>query len=892
MGTYRKSKKSMLLFRMRTATAVTALCVFILAGASNADTYTDSSPQTTPGQNFVFTFSPVGPWSGGNGTFTVHARGDYSVEHPTEFLNWDIDGLISDIGAPTYGTVITEFSHDDVEWEQSYTINGGLMAAITSDSVINISVDLPSNIDIIGVHSFVEVELTYNASGSQCQPPPEPNNPDPCDGTGTGTTEVPVDTCLSWSDSAVTPPPLPSHVVIEDFEDGGMTEYTIRGIHIVKGDAAHDGSLGLESDGADWAYRYDSQVLVGQGDTISFWVCVRSDGRAYCGFGASSAGTYSIVAAPNTNELLLQRNIGFGHTDIGSVSHAWQLNKWYLMEVQWEFGGNMIGRLYDSDGSTLLKTVTATDNTYTSGGIAFRSFGNVSNYFDTVQRSGPSALTTQLLLEALAFGPVFLEARDPADAIGWDEQNGAFIFESQTVVTGVQIGNESLSIKEEAAPQIISTYIAVMNQGLPGCGDYSFIDSDETGGPSFDWIDISTTGTNLNLSDDTSFFPINLPFSFDFYGTNYNQVAVGSNGHVYFESQYLGLNNVCIPGSNSYGVHRFIAVYWDDLVPSGSDNVYYQIVGSSPNRKLVVQWHNVRHYPSTDRVTVQAQLFESSGDILLLYADPSLKAGVGATVGIQSDPSCGLGYLCNQAGLHSNLAILFTRRDPCPTTWDVYLGTDPGAMELIAANLSDPCCCPPSVLEGGTTYYWQVIAKNLSAETPGNLWSFETEGGDPPDCSTAVPSICEIWPPRHGWVDIEILDVNDPDGDPVTITITGIAQDEPVVGYGSGNTCPDGMGVGTSVASIRSERSGQGNGRIYEISFEADDGTGNSCTGTVNVCVPHDKRQGRECINDGPLYDSTATELFRADLNNDGIINALDLSILTKYWLASYELED
>jgi hypothetical protein len=228
----------------------------------------------------------------------------------------------------------------------------------------------------------------------------------------------------------------------------------------------------------------------------------------------------------------------------------------------------------------------------------------------------------------------------------------------------------------------------------------------------------------------------------------------------------------------------------------------------------------------------------------------------------------------------------------CPTTWDVYLGTDSGAMELIAANLADPCCCPPSVLEDGTTYFWQVIAKNPSVETPGNLWSFETEGGDPPDCSTAVASISEIWPPRHGWVDIEILDVNDPDGDPVTITITGIAQDEPVVGYGSGNTCPDGMGVGTSVASIRSERSGQGNGRIYEISFEADDGTGNSCTGSVNVCVPHDQGQGRECIHDGPLYDSTATELFKADLNNDGIINALDLSILTNYWLVSYELED
>ena len=209
MDTYRKSKKSMPLFKIRLATVVTALCVFMLTGASYAVTYTDSSPQTTAGQNFVFTFSPVNPWNGGNGTFTVHARGDYSVEYPTsEYLNWDIDGLISDVGAPDYGTVINEFSFDDVEWEQSYTINGGLLDAITSDSSIAISIDLSSavNYQIDPSKHFVEVEITYNASGSPCPSPAEPNNPDPCDYA----TEVPVDTCLSWSDSSVTPPLPPN----------------------------------------------------------------------------------------------------------------------------------------------------------------------------------------------------------------------------------------------------------------------------------------------------------------------------------------------------------------------------------------------------------------------------------------------------------------------------------------------------------------------------------------------------------------------------------------------------------------------------------------------------------------------------------------------------------
>jgi len=160
--------------------------------------------------------------------------------------------------------------------------------------------------------------------------------------------------------------------------------------------------------------------------------------------------------------------------------------------------------------------------------------------------------------------------------------------------------------------------------------------------------------------------------------------------------------------------------------------VYYAIAGSAPNRILVVQWNNVRHFGSqTARVTAQVQLFESTNDILMLYADPSSEAGAGGTVGIQNDPTCGLQYLCNQPGLHPNLAILFSRRPPI--TWDVYFGTDPNALELIGEDLRKPTCDPTpepnETLLYNTTYYWQVVAKNESGETQGSCWSFTTERG-------------------------------------------------------------------------------------------------------------------------------------------------------------------
>ena len=119
-----------------------------------------------------------------------------------------------------------------------------------------------------------------------------------------------------------------------------------------------------------------------------------------------------------------------------------------------------------------------------------------------------------------------------------------------------------------------------------------------------------------------------------------------------------------------------------------------------------------------------------------------------------------------------------------------------------------------------------------------------------PDCSNAAPSESILWPPNHQFVAVEVVGVTDPDGDPITITIDSIHQDQAVDAKGSGKTSPDGQGVGTPTAEVRAERVGRGNGRVYHISFTADDGNGGSCTGEVLVSVP--KSQGKKGV-----FDST-----------------------------------
>lgn len=128
----------------------------------------------------------------------------------------------------------------------------------------------------------------------------------------------------------------------------------------------------------------------------------------------------------------------------------------------------------------------------------------------------------------------------------------------------------------------------------------------------------------------------------------------------------------------------------------------------------------------------------------------------------------------------------------------------------------------------------------------------------PPNCSTAYPTIAELWPPSHQFEAVNILGVTDSDNDPITLTVTSIFQDEPTNGLGDGDVAPDAHTLGTDTAFVRAERSGTGNGRMYHINFSADDGHGGTCAGTVLVGVPHAKGKNDTIVDEGALYDSTA----------------------------------
>lgn len=126
----------------------------------------------------------------------------------------------------------------------------------------------------------------------------------------------------------------------------------------------------------------------------------------------------------------------------------------------------------------------------------------------------------------------------------------------------------------------------------------------------------------------------------------------------------------------------------------------------------------------------------------------------------------------------------------------------------------------------------------------------------PPDCTAAVASPADLWPPNHAFEAVAVAGVSDADGDPVTLAVIGVSQDEPTDSVGDGSTCADAGELGGATVELRRERSGTGDGRVYHLRFRASDGRGGVCEGEVTVCVPHQVGKSVSCVDQGPLFGS------------------------------------
>ncbi|MCD4744754.1 MAG: choice-of-anchor J domain-containing protein [Bacteroidales bacterium] len=220
----------------------------------------------------------------------------------------------------------------------------------------------------------------------------------------------------------------------------------------------------------------------------------------------------------------------------------------------------------------------------------------------------------------------------------------------------------------------------VMHYGIGGPDNfgYQWIDSEEPGGPVYNWIEISGTGTSAIMYGVNQFYgdynfsePIDFGFNFPFYGIDRTYCYIDINGEILLADNtwYNAYPNTGwgtdgnffnysfpIPG-NTY-MPALVAVYWDDLeAVQGVGDVYFQTFGVEPYRYFVVEWHNLKfRYGTVVDTTLSFEaIFHESGEMIFQYKTTAIGQtgstcphdnGRSSTVGIQNDDAdIGLCYL-------------------------------------------------------------------------------------------------------------------------------------------------------------------------------------------------------------------------------------------------------
>ena len=195
----------------------------------------------------------------------------------------------------------------------------------------------------------------------------------------------------------------------------------------------------------------------------------------------------------------------------------------------------------------------------------------------------------------------------------------------------------------------------ILGSGGPDLYGYRWKDSDEPGGPLFEWTDISATGTPIfsGVNDDRNVGPFPIGFTFPFYGNPFDTFRLSSNGFISFTSTSSDLGNSPLPGTGA--PENLLAMFHDDLRvdTNAGSNVYYENVGN----KLIVQFDQVPKYYTSGALTFQAHLYPN-GTIFYYYLTMTDATLTSATIGIQNaTQDDGLTVVYNDDYVHDNLAI-------------------------------------------------------------------------------------------------------------------------------------------------------------------------------------------------------------------------------------------
>lgn len=244
------------------------------------------------------------------------------------------------------------------------------------------------------------------------------------------------------------------------------------------------------------------------------------------------------------------------------------------------------------------------------------------------------------------------------------------------------------------------------------------------------WFDISTTGTLLPaLGDDATSAAINIGFTFNYGGTNYTQLRVGSNGWLFLgaaSAASTAFNNTTVA---SNPVTNVMMPFWDDLFPPSGGSIRYQTLGAAPNRQFVVSYLAIQHYNNgitgTGSYTFQLVLYEN-GRFQYNYQSTT-DQGASATIGYDVSSSDLVQFSFNTASAPNNSSITWYIQPSLVNLKTVAVVSDPvnnvtnpknipGAVDQYTINVSNTSA---GVVDSDTTVITDPIPANTEMFTGG-----------------------------------------------------------------------------------------------------------------------------------------------------------------------------
>jgi hypothetical protein len=220
---------------------------------------------------------------------------------------------------------------------------------------------------------------------------------------------------------------------------------------------------------------------------------------------------------------------------------------------------------------------------------------------------------------------------------------------------------------------------------------------DET--PEYDWVELHGPGTQILMPEISSYTKnVDLPFTFKYYGNDFDQIRVSTDGWMAFGSgTQTAPNNAQLPANDN--VNNMVAVMWDNLYDEEFFMGKFFYHHDEANHRFIIQWDSISHANFIEdpvREVFQVHLYDpvhhvtQTGDGEIIMQFKLVQQPETVSTGIENDlQDIGIHYVFNNnynptaTNLVSNYALKFTTDPPFE---GMGVGINSPASETAKAN--------------------------------------------------------------------------------------------------------------------------------------------------------------------------------------------------------------